>query len=265
MKQNKWLSKCFLACVFTFLYLPIIFMIIYSFNSSKTIGNWTGFSLQWYEKLLQNSAIQQSLFFTIGIATSATFFSTILGVIAAIGLFYARPKTKRVLLSLNQIPLVSPDILIGVSTMLLFLLFNLPFGFITVLIAHIMFCTPIVVVSIMPRFYHMDLDIIAAAEDLGANTWQTLKVAIMPAIMPGIITGALMAFTFSLDDFVVTYFTAGEGVSTLSVQIYTQIRRQVSPELNALSTIMFGLILFIIIIYLLVTKKQSKQMTQTFK
>jgi len=262
MKNNKWYEKLFLIFVFIFLYLPIIFMIFYSFSESRIIGHWSGFSLQWYEKLLTNTQMQRSFFFTIFIAVAATIISTIIGVFSAIGLYFSKKNIQNTLLSINQIPIVSPDIILGISTMLLFLLFNLRFGWITVLIAHTMFCTPIVIVQIMPKLKAMNTDLIAAANDLGANTWQMLRHAVFPSIKPGIISGALMAFTFSLDDFVVTYFTAGEGVSTLSIQIYSSIKRA-TPELNALSTVMFLLIIIIIIVYWFVTKN-NKLETKVF-
>ncbi|MGL5041693.1 MAG: ABC transporter permease [Culicoidibacterales bacterium] len=255
---GKYFRFSFLGAIFVFLYLPIIFMIVFSFNESKTVGNWTGFSLKWYEKLFSNATIQQSLIFTLVIATVATIIALIIGTISAIGIYYTNTKRRQTLLTLNQIPIVSPDIIIGVSTMLLFILMQLPFGGLTVLLAHVMFCTPVVIISIMPRFYSLDSALVEAAEDLGASPLQVLKVAILPHIRPGIIAGAIMSFTFSLDDFVVTYFTAGEGVSTLSIEIYTQIKRQVSPELNALSTIMLAIILIGIIGYWAYTTKKSK-------
>jgi len=259
MKKNKPFSKFFLGLMFCFLYVPIIIVVIYSFNESRTIGHWSGFSLAWYEALFNNTAIQQSLFFTLFIAFVATFIATIIGTLGAIGLFYSKRKLQKLLLALNQIPLISPDIILGVSYMLLFLFIKLPFGSFSVLFAHIMFSTPVVLISIMPRLYKMDRDLIAAAEDLGANAWQTFKVAIFPTILPGIISGAILALTFSLDDFIVTYFTAGEGVSTLSMQIYTQIKRQVSPELNALSTLMLITVLLITGSYFIYNERKQKK------
>lgn len=262
IKQKKIFSKVFLTLVFFFLYLPIFFMILFSFNESKTVGHWTGFSLGWYEKLFSNSTIQASFVFTMVIASVATLVAVIIGTISAIGIYYTKKRTQQTLLTLNQIPIVSPDIIIGVSTMLLFILLQLPFGWITVLLAHIMFCTPVVIISIMPRFSSLDTALVEAAEDLGANPWEVLRVAVMPHIRPGIIAGAIMSFTFSLDDFVVTYFTAGEGTSTLSIEIYTQIKRQVSPELNALSTLMLAVILIFIIGYWLFTTKRASRSTK---
>jgi len=259
MNKNRTFAKIFLGIVFIFLYLPIAVVIFYSFNASKTVGHWTGFSLTWYEQLFHNQTIQQALLFTLFIATTATLISTIIGIFAAIGIFYSKKQPQKFLLAVNQIPIVSPDIVLGISYMLFFLFLKIPFGWLSVLLAHIMFSVPVVVVSIMPRFYTMDLDLIAAAEDLGANFWQTLRVAIIPSIMPGIFSGAIMAFTFSLDDFVVTYFTAGEGIATLSTQIYTQIKRQVSPELNALSALMFITIILITGGYAFYTREKNKR------
>lgn len=259
MTKNRILNKIFLFCVFAFLYLPIVIVIVYSFNESKTIGHWTGFSLDWYKKLFSNQTILQSLVFTLAVALIATFVSTILGTFASIGIFFSKYRPQKFLLALNQIPIVSPDIVLGISYMLFFLFLKIPFGTASVLIAHIMFSVPVVIVSIMPRLNTMDLDLISAAEDLGANFWQTLRVAVIPSITPGIISGAIMAFTFSLDDFVVTYFTAGEGVSTLSIQIYTQIKRQVSPELNALSALMFIAVLLCAGIYAVYSSKKGRK------
>jgi len=261
MSKNKRSSAVFIGLMLCFLYIPIAIVVIYSFNESQTIGHWTGFSFVWYERLLMNEAIQQSFLFTLLVAFAATLVATVIGTCGALGLFYSKTRPKKFFLTLNQLPLISPDIVLGVSYMLLFIFIKLPFGSLSVLLAHIMFSTPLVLVSIMPRLYNMDRDVIAAAEDLGANVWQTFKVAIWPTILPGIITGAVLAFTFSLDDFIVTYFTAGEGVSTLSMQIYTQIKRQVSPELNALSTIMLIGALLITGAYLVYThKKQANTM-----
>jgi len=232
---------------------------VYSFNSSRTIGHWTGFSLTWYEQLFVNADIQQSLFFTLFIGLSATLCATIIGTLGAIGLFYTKKRAQKFFLALNQIPLISPDIVLGISYMLLFLVIKLPFGSLSVLVAHIMFSTPVVLISVIPRLYNMDYDLIAAAEDLGANFWQTFKVAIWPTIVPGVISGAILALTFSLDDFIVTYFTAGEGVSTLSMQIYTQIKRQVSPELNALSTLMLLAVVFITGTYFIYGEHKRKK------
>ena len=259
MSKNNIFHKLFLLLVFAFLYLPIVIVIVFSFNESKTLGNWTGFSLDWYIKLFQNARIQQSLMFTLLVAFVATVVSTIIGTFASIGIFFAKKQPQKILLAINQIPIVSPDIVLGISYMLFFLFLKIPFGPISVLVAHVMFSVPIVIVSIMPRFHAMDLDLLSAAEDLGANFWQTIKVAVIPTIMPGIIAGAIMALTFSLDDFVVTYFTAGEGISTLSIEIYTQIKRQVSPELNALSTLMFFAVLLVTGGYALYTRKMAKK------
>lgn len=259
MNKNNRFSTLLLFFVFLFLYIPIIIVIIYSFNASRTIGNWTGFSLIWYEQLFNNTDIQKSFIFTMFIALSATLISTLIGTLAAIGIFYTKHRPQKLLLTINQIPIVSPDIVLGISYMLLFLFFKIPFGSLSVLLAHIMFSTPIVIVSVMPRLLKMDIDLIAAAEDLGANVWQIIKVAIIPSIIPGIVAGAMLSFTFSLDDFVVTYFTAGEGVSTLSIQIYTQIKRQVSPELNALSTLMFSAVLIITGSYAFYRERKNKK------
>lgn len=258
MKKNGLMQKIFVFLIFIFLYVPIIFMIIYSFNASKTFGYWTGFTLDWYKELLVNETIQQSVLFTFIIAILATFFAVILGTFFAIGIYYTKKRTRNLYLIFNQIPLNSPDIIIGISFMLIFLFLRVPFGWQTILLAHIMFCTPVVLVSIMPRLYMMDNALVEAAEDLGANEWQMLKVAILPSILPGIFTGAMLSFTFSLDDFVVTYFTAGEGVTTLSLEIFTQIRRQINPSINALSTILFLSIFLLIIAYWLISKRKGE-------
>jgi len=259
MKRNKFIGKALLTLLLCFLYIPIVIVVVYSFNASRTIGHWTGFSLTWYEQLFANAAIQQSLFFTIFVAFTATFVASIIGTCGAIGIFYTKKRAQKLLLALNQIPLISPDIVLGISYMLLFLFIKLPFGTTSVLLAHIIFSTPVVLIAVLPRLYNMDPDLISAAEDLGANTWQTFKVAIWPTILPGLISGAMLALTFSLDDFIVTYFTAGEGVSTLSMQIYTQIKRQVSPELNALSTLMLLVVLIVIGAYFIHNERRQKK------
>lgn len=245
---KKYLSRIYMGIIFLFLYAPIIVLAVFSFNESKSRGNWTGFSFKWYIELFQDQDIRQAFYYTITIAIVSAVVSTILGTIAAIGINSMKGKTKALTLNVNYLPVVNPDIVTGISLMILYISFNIDFGFNTILISHIVFNTPYVILSILPKLKQLDVNMTEAAMDLGATPMYALRKVIIPEIKPGIIAGFLMAFTLSIDDFIISYFTKGEGVTNLSIVIYSMARRGVRPTINALSTIMLTAVLLLMIL-----------------
>ncbi len=249
----KTLSKIYNTIIFAFLYAPIVVLIIYSFNNSKNRVQWGGFTLDWYKDLFSNELILESLMVTLQIAVLAALISTVIGTMAAVGIFNMNGRLRRAMESLNNIPMVNPEIVTGISMMLMFVAIYratglLQPGFATLLIAHITFCIPYVVLQVMPKLRQMNKHMYEAALDLGCTPFSAFFKVMLPEIMPGVITGALMAFTMSLDDFVISYFNAGSTAQTLSVTIYSMTKKPVTPEVNALSTLMFGTVLILLII-----------------
>lgn len=263
-KKRKIGSKIYVALVMVFLYLPIAVLILYSFNNGKT-SVWKGFTLKWYYELFNNSAIMTSLCNTLIIAVLAALVSTVLGTLAAIGIYNMKKPVRSLVTNVSNIPIINPEIVTGVSFMLLFAflgtLFNFEMGFATVLIAHISFCTPYVILNVMPKLRQMDYSIYEAALDLGCNPRQAFFKTVMPEIMPGVISGMLMSFTYSLDDFVITYFTRGPKFQTLPIEIYTMLRRRISPTINALSTLLFIITIAILIIVNVWERRAEKEHT----
>lgn len=251
MKNKHIASKIYISLVMLFLYLPIFVLIIFSFNEGKTTV-WKGFSLKWYEQLFRDDNIINALGNSLIIAVLASVFATILGTAAAIGINNFKGKKRLMIQSVSNIPIISPDIVMGVSLMLLFtflgVLFNYEMGFVTVLIAHICFCVPFVVLNVMPRIRKMDQSIYDAALDLGCNQWQAFYKVVIHELMPGIFSGLLMSFTYSLDDFIITYFTRGAKFQNLSIEIYSMTHRRISPKINALSALLFLAILIIMVL-----------------
>ncbi|MDW5298537.1 MAG: ABC transporter permease [Sedimentibacter sp.] len=245
---KKYLSKIYIGIIFIFLYAPIVVLTVFSFNESKSRGNWTGFSLKWYVELFQDGDIRSAFYYTISIAIISAVIATVLGTIAAIGINSMKGKTKAVMLNVNYLPVVNPDIVTGISLMILFVSFNTSFGFNTMLLSHIVFNTPYVILSILPKLKQLDANMTEAAMDLGATPMYALRKVIIPEIKPGIVTGFLMAFTLSIDDFIISYFTKGEGVTNLSIIIYSMARRGVRPTINALSTIMLSVVLLLMVL-----------------
>ncbi len=245
---RKYLSRIYMTIIFIFLYAPIIVLAVFSFNESKSRGNWTGFTLKWYVELFHDIDIRSAFYYTILIAITSAVISTLLGTIAAIGINSMKGKMKSIMLNVNYLPVVNPDIVTGISLMILYISFNIRFGFKTVLISHIVFNTPYVILSILPKLRQLDVHMTEAAMDLGATPIYALRKVILPEIKPGIITGFLMAFTLSVDDFIISYFTKGEGVTNLSIVIYSMARRGVRPTINALSTIMLTVVLLLMIL-----------------
>lgn len=259
----KKISKAYMALVLLFLYVPIFVLIVFSFNTTKSRSVFSGFTFDWYIKLFQNELILKSLLNTIIVAVSASVLATILGTAAAIGINSMKKLPKAVIMNVTNLPVINPDIIIGVSLMLLFVVFtarmNLEFGFVTLIIAHITFDVPYVILNIMPKFRQMNPHLYEAAQDLGCNPVSAFFKVVLPEIMPGIISGFLMSFTFSLDDFIVSYFTSGSTSQTLPITIYSMTRRKISPEINALSTIIFVIVVAVLVIKNILERKSIKR------
>ncbi|MBO5797550.1 MAG: ABC transporter permease [Clostridia bacterium] len=249
----KRLSRIYNALIFLFLYLPILVLIVFSFNDSKNRVVWHGFTLEWYTALFENELILESLQVTLIIAVLAALISTLIGTAAAVGIHGMNTRLKKTFLFVNNIPMINPEIVTGISLMLMFVFIYratgwLQPGFGTLLIAHITFCIPYVVLQVMPKLRQMNRHMYEAALDLGCSPVQAFIRVVLPEIMPGIVTGALMAFTISLDDFVISYFNAGATAQTLSVTIYSMTKKPMTPEINALSTLMFGTVLLLLLL-----------------
>lgn len=258
-KDKKVLGKVGMALLLVFFYAPILFMIVFSFNSSKSLTHFTGFSLCWYEAMLKNHGMMESLYVTIVIALLATVISTIVGTITAIGLSKSKKVLRAFVSQVNDFPIMNPEIVTAIGLMLLFITFQIEKGFVTLLLAHVAFCIPYVILSIMPKIKSLDPNLADAAMDLGATPWQALTKVIVPQIMPGIVSGALIAFTMSFDDFVISYFVTGQGVKNLSIMVYTMSKR-INPSVNAISTLVVLLItitLTIVNILPIIRKKTS--------
>ncbi len=260
-RKSGVLSKIYIALIMIFLYAPIAVMIFFSFNKGNTIV-WKGFSLKWYSALFNDRTLMGALGNTLIIATLASLFATVLGTAAAIGINNFKGKKRAVIQNVSNIPIISPDIVMGVSLMLLFtffgVLFNFEMGFATVLISHICFCVPFVVLNVMPRIKRMDPSLYDAALDLGCNQWQAFFKVVIFELMPGIISGFLISFTYSLDDFIITHFTQGARFQTLSTEIYALLRRKIPPTINALSALLFLAIIIIMVLINLRDRHEEK-------
>ncbi|NLV87173.1 MAG: ABC transporter permease [Clostridiales bacterium] len=245
-----------------FLYLPIVVLIVFSFNKTKSRTIWSGFTLDWYRELFTDSTIMTSLQTTLAVSILGALIATIVGTFAAIGFFKMKRSWRSPLLTINNIPVINADIITGVSLSLLFVsagaILGFDLGFGTLLIAHISFNIPYIILSVMPKLYQLDRNLFEAAQDLGCTWFQTIYKVIIPEIMPGIINGLIIAFTMSVDDFVISYFTAGSSVQTLSMTIYAMTRRRISPKINAISTLLFAVVLILLIIVNLREARQAK-------
>ena len=246
-----------------FFYLPIIYMIVFSFNDSKSLTGFTGFSLRWYKHMLESRDMMQSLYTTFSVALIATLISTVVGTITAIGLSKSKKIIRDLMEQVNNLPVMNPEIVTAIGFMLLFITFRVEKGYTTMLLAHIAFCIPYVILSVMPKIRSLDPNLADAAMDLGATPWQALIKVIVPQITPGIISGALIAFTMSVDDFIISYFVTGGGVKNLSIMVYTMSKR-VNPSINALSTLVVIIITIALLLINLVPvffAKQAKKQT----
>jgi spermidine/putrescine transport system permease protein len=257
-KLSKW-SSLYLILVFLVLYAPIFYLMFYSFNSGGTMSHFEGFTLDWYKELFADARLLIIVLNTIIIALLSAAISTVIGVAGALAIFYVRKRqVKSTLLSLNNILIVSPDVIIGASFLILFTMIGIKLGFTSVLLSHIAFCVPIVVIMVLPKIQEMSPTLVDAARDLGASRYDVLSKVVLPYITPGIFAGFFMALTYSLDDFAVTFFVTGNGFTTLSVEIYSLARRGVSLNINALSTLLFLFTLILVIGYYFITQKNAK-------
>lgn len=244
----KMIRRVYLALVLLFLYVPILIMIFFSFNSGKSRAKWEGFTLNWYGELFKDANIMQALLITVSIALLATIFATLIGTLAAIGINAMKKKPQGLMLSLNNIPMTMPDIVTGISLMLLFIFTQVKRGYFTMLLAHITFDTPYVILSVLPKLRQMNKFSYEAALDLGATPSYALIHVILPEILPGIVTGAIFSFTLSLDDFTISYFTTSPLVQNLSTLVYSQARKGIKPTMYALSSLMFVIMLILLIV-----------------
>ena len=259
-KKTSVGSKIILTLTMLFFYLPILYIIVFSFNDSRSLTKFSGFSLRWYEKMFADSTMMEAVLYTVIIAVIATVVATVVGTITAIGLSKSRKVVQKMVERINDLPVMNPDIVTAISLLMFFSVLTVKKGFGTLLIAHIMFCIPYVMLSVTPKLRSLDPNLIDAAMDLGATPFQALTKVIVPQIKPGIISGALIAFTMSFDDFVISYFTTGNGVNNISILVYTMSKR-VNPSINALSTIvilLITLVLGVVNIVPIVCEKREK-------
>ena len=259
-KKTSVGSKIILTLTMLFFYLPILYIIIFSFNDSRSLTKFSGFSLRWYEKMFADSTMMEAVLYTVIIAVIATVVATVVGTITAIGLSKSRKVVQKMVERINDLPVMNPDIVTAISLLMFFSVLTVKKGFGTLLIAHIMFCIPYVMLSVTPKLRSLDPNLIDAAMDLGATPFQALTKVIVPQIKPGIVSGALIAFTMSFDDFVISYFTTGNGVNNISILVYTMSKR-VNPSINALSTIvilLITLVLGVVNIVPIVREKREK-------
>lgn len=246
-KGKRPFGKILMILMIIFFYLPIAYMIIFSFNDGKSLTSFTGFSLRWYQHMLESQDMMAALYTTFSVALLATFISTVAGTIAAIGLSKSKKVIRGLMEQVNNLPMMNPEIVTAIGFMLLFITFKVEKGYMTMLLAHIAFCIPYVMLSVMPKIRQLDPNLADAAMDLGATPWQALRKVIVPQITPGIISGGLIAFTMSIDDFIISYFVTGGGVKNLSIIVYTMSKR-VNPSINAISTCMVLIITVALVI-----------------
>ncbi len=282
MKKNaSWLNRFFMVLVFLFLYAPIFVLIVFSFNDSQSRTVWQGFTLRWYAELFRDRQIMSALSTTLLVSLLATLIATAAGTMAALGFFNMRKRWRGVCMTVNSIPMTNADIVTGVSLCLLFVAFfggweafagwcngvqglirlpsRLHMGFGTLLIAHITFNIPYVILNVMPKLRQMDKNLIDAAQDLGCTWMQAFWKVVLPEIKPGIVSGALIAFTMSVDDFIISYFTAGSSASTLAMVVYGMTKRRISPKINAISSLLFITVLTLLIIVNVREARMEKQ------
>ncbi len=263
MTKTSPLSKLYLVLVFVFLYAPMVVMMVFSFNSSESTYIFEGFSLQWYEKLFHDKVTMDALKNTVILAIVSATFATVLGTLAAVGINSMRNKyVKSSVMTVTNIPMMNPEIVTGISMMLLFVFAGVMFnkrdvlGFWTILIAHVTFQLPYVILSVLPKLRQTDNRIYEAAQDLGCPPIQAFFKVVFPAILPGIISGAIMAFTLSLDDFIISYFTNGPDFQTLPIHIFSMTKKRVKPDMYALSTLIFGA-MFVLLVLMNVAQSRS--------
>ncbi|NLC33956.1 MAG: ABC transporter permease [Erysipelothrix sp.] len=266
-KKNYWLSKIWIGLTLLFLYIPIVTMMVFSFNEKRSLSVWGGFSLKWYSKLWQGRKVMEAVVNTFSIAIIATIVAVIIGTITAIGLSKSRKIIRNIVLNISDLPMLNPEIVTAIGLMLLFTTMGLPKGFVTVLLAHIIFCVPYVILAILPKLRSLDENLVEAAMDLGATPTQALFKVILPQLKSSIIAGALIAFTMSFDDYIISYFVTGNGFRNVSILVSTMGRRT-NPSVNALSTI-FVLVIFVgLVLYniaMVVSKKKGANKYEKIK
>ena len=250
-------TRIYTALIFIFLYAPIATLMVLSFNASKTRSKWGGFTTKWYVSLFHNKDILNALSNTLIIALSSALIATVIGTIACIAMNGMHRRTKAIMMGITNIPMLNAEIVTGISLMLLFISFGLKFGMGTILLAHITFNIPYVILSVMPRMKQLNPSTYEAALDLGASQLTAFFRVVFPDLLPGILSGFLMAFTMSLDDFIITHFTKGAGVDTLSTKIYTEVKKGIKPEMYALSTLIFTTVLVLLLLVNLSPSKKS--------
>ena len=260
---SKFLSSGYLILVLLFIYLPIGYLILFSFNEGKSMTNFTGFSLRWYENMMKDRTMLDSISVTLIVAVISTVVSTVVGTVAAIGLSKAKRLVRTVILEISNLPVMNPDIVTAISLMLLFISVKFRLGMVSLILSHISFCIPYVILSVMPKLRQLDDNVAEAALDLGATPWKALRKVIIPQIYPAILSGALIAFSMSLDDFVVSYFNTGAGINNISMYVYSMKRYNLS--VNALSTLIVVAVTVILILVNLIPyirdKKTQKEET----
>lgn len=256
--MSNVLKKIYIALIFIFLYAPMAVLIVLSFNESKSRSKWGGFTFKWYAKLLSDSDIMEALGTTLLLAVLSSLIATFIGTIAAIAIMSFKKGMRTMLLGITNIPMLNAEIVTGISLMLLFIFFNIKFGFTTILLAHITFNIPYVILSVMPRIKQLNPSAYEAAMDLGASPFNAFMKVVFPDILPGVFSGLLMAFTMSIDDFIITHFTKGAGVDTLSTKIYSQVRKGIDPKMYALSSVIFITVLILLILVNMLPGSKSK-------
>jgi spermidine/putrescine transport system permease protein len=256
-------KNIYMVLMFIFLYAPVVVLVIFSFNKAKSRAVWGGFTLSWYRKLLQNDDILQALQVTLIVAVLSALISTLIATVTCIGLNAMRRRLRGMIMTVTYIPNITPDLVTGIALMLLFFFIRMPTGFATLLLAHIAFNIPYAILSISPKLKQLDKNLFEAALDLGCRPRQAIIQVILPEIMPGIVTALILTFTLSIDDFVISYFTAGNQISTLAITIYSMARKSVNPQINALSTLMFIAVLALLLIVNSRTSRDSKNKKQS--
>lgn len=261
-KGRRTFGRILMILALAFFYLPILYMIIFSFNEGKSLTVFTGFSLRWYQHMLESRDMMEALYTTFTVAIIATLISTVVGTISAIGLSKSKKIIRDVMDQINNFPMMNPEIVTAIGFMLLFITFKIEKGYATMLLAHIAFCIPYVMLSVMPKIKSLDPNLANAAMDLGATPWQALRKVVVPEIMPGIISGALIAFTMSVDDFIISYFVTGGGVKNLSIVVYTMSKR-INPSINAVSTLVVVIITLVLVLINVVPMVMAKREKKT--
>ncbi|MEE3487144.1 MAG: ABC transporter permease [Bulleidia sp.] len=259
---KKW-EKVWFWCIIIFFYLPIAYVVFFSFNRSKSLTKFTGFSLRWYEKMFANRTIMEAIWYTIACALIATAVSTLVGTITAIGLSKSRKTLREAIEQVNNLPMLNPDIVTAIGFMLFFTSLRIKTGFTTMVLAHIAFCIPYVILSVMPKLRTLDPNMAEAAMDLGCTPMQALFKVIIPQIKPGIVSGALVAFSMSFDDFVISLFTTGPGVNNISIYVYANVKR-VNPTINALSTIIVLIVTIVLLVVNIVPARREKKRREKY-